>query len=70
MPKWALAEDITNVLIDPRITGAGGFPEIVSEEQWIEANITLVDEMGPRKYLETLLAVLNQKSENVKVADE
>jgi hypothetical protein len=31
---------------------------IVSESQWVEANLRLLDELGPEEWLERLLAVL------------
>jgi hypothetical protein len=31
---------------------------IVSEAQWVQANVRLIDELGPEEWLERLLAVL------------
>jgi hypothetical protein len=31
---------------------------IVSEAQWVQANVRLIDELGPKEWLERLLAAL------------
>jgi len=36
----------------------GEHPPLVSEEQWVKANLRLVDELGTEAYLCQLLAVL------------
>lgn len=52
--------DAQDILIDPRTTGAGNFPPIVKEEQWIEANEKLMLALGPEAYLRALLGALNR----------
>lgn len=36
----------------------GGHPPMVSEDQWVAANVKLIGEMGAEPYLHQLLAVL------------
>lgn len=51
-------EDIENVLIDPRVTGAGGYPQIIDDEQWLRVNRKLVRQMGANKYLASMLRAM------------
>jgi hypothetical protein len=56
--------DAINMLINPyyavNISSdlAGEHEPLVTQDQWIEANLRLLDEIGSRKWLEQLLAVL------------
>jgi hypothetical protein len=56
--------DVTNMLINP-FYAINIEPDLtaehepmVSEAQWVEANLKLIDEIGPQQWLERLLAVL------------
>jgi hypothetical protein len=57
-------QDVTNIFInpyyainiDPRLLDE--HPPIVTQSDWIEANLRLMDEIGAHKWLERLLAVL------------
>jgi hypothetical protein len=53
--KWT-AEAVTQVLIDPRYCLSE--PRVISDKQWIEANVNLIAQLGPETYLATLLGVL------------
>jgi hypothetical protein len=53
--KWT-PETVARTLINPRY--CLGRPPVVSEEQWIDANVKLIDQMGAPTYLATLLSVL------------
>lgn len=44
------------ISIDPRL--ADEHDPLISREQWVEANLRLLDEIGAREWLEHLLAVL------------
>jgi hypothetical protein len=44
------------IMLSPGLFGE--HPPLVSEEQWVKANLRLVDELGTEAYLRQLLAVL------------
>src|ERR1019366_7329564 len=56
--------DITGMIANPfyAITIDEGLPlpqePMISEDDWIKANITLISELGPEPYLRNLLSVL------------
>ena len=57
-------DDVTRMLINPfyaiQIDRTFAMPHkpLVSEQDWIAANVRLIDEMGPEKWLRVLLATL------------
>ena len=42
--------------IDPLLSAP--HPPLVSEEQWIAANVSQIDDLGPEAYLRNLLSIL------------
>ena len=53
--KWT-PDDVQKVLINPSYCLVQ--PHIISEEQWIQAGVRLIGELGPEKYLRALLDTL------------
>ncbi len=45
--------------LDPTL--AARHESIISEDQWIAANIELITELGPEPYLRNLLAILKRR---------
>lgn len=59
MAQWT-ADDVQNILMDPRTMGIGGFPRVVDDQRWIAANVKQISEMGPKRYLTKFLEVLRE----------
>jgi len=38
---------------------------MISEDDWIEANVNLISELGPKAYLRNLLSILKGRATNV-----
>jgi len=62
-PDWTPAEvngivgnPVYAINIDPTL--AKPHPLLVSEEQWIAANVTQIENLGPHEYLRNLLTIL------------
>jgi hypothetical protein len=58
--EWT-AGDVRRTLMDPRYAGALGYPAIVKPEQWVQANMKLLEQMGPEAYLTRLLALMTHE---------
>jgi hypothetical protein len=62
--------DLTDTIINPyyAITIhpdlAGEHPTITTQDQWVEANLRLIEEIGSRQWLERLLAILRGADSN------
>jgi hypothetical protein len=61
--EWTPA-DITGMVANPfyaiEIDEALAIPHepLISEDQWVEANVRLIEELGPESYLHNLLSIL------------
>jgi hypothetical protein len=53
--RWT-PEAVSRILINPRYVLTN--PQVVTDEQWIQANAKLMRDMGPETYLATLLSIL------------
>jgi len=49
-PFYAI--NIAPVLAEPH-------PPLISEQEWITANIKLIEDLGPKAYLQNLVSILN-----------
>lgn len=62
--QWTV-NDVQRVISDPRTAGVGGWPAIISENDWVAANVRMIAEMGADRYLRTLLAGLHENFDGV-----
>lgn len=62
--QWTQS-DVQNIILDPRTTGVGGWPPVISEDDWVAANVRMIAEMGADGYLRTLLAGLHENFDGV-----
>jgi len=64
--KWT-SEDVAHVIANPfyavRIAPWLGteHPTLISEDEWVQANVQLVEEMGTEEWLRLLLSVLKSE---------
>lgn len=57
------AEAVKGILLNPLYTGAGPFPAIVDDAQWVAACKRLLQEETPEQFLVNLLFVLRRSLE-------
>lgn len=55
-------EMVNDVLTNPAAVGYGSYPRIVSDEQWVRANVIRIGEIGAEAYLHTLLKHLRENN--------
>jgi hypothetical protein len=61
-------DDIPEMLCNPIYAGLPPlFPQLVSEDQWINSSARLIRELGPETYLRTMLRTLRA---SIKVVTE
>ena len=56
--KWS-ADSVTRALMNPLYCLSE--PPAIADDQWIAANVKLIDRMGAEAYLGTLLSVLRNQ---------
>ena len=59
------AETVKGMLVNPLYAGAGPFPAIVDDAQWVAACKRLLQEDTPEQFLVNLLFVLRQSLETL-----
>ena len=57
------AEAVKGILVNPLYAGAGPFPAIVDDAQWVAASMRFLQEEPPEQFLVNLLFVLRQSLE-------
>lgn len=53
--RWT-PDDVQKMLTNPVYAGVGPCPAIVEEEVWLESNVRLIEEIGARAVIESVLA--------------
>jgi len=62
--KWT-EEKVMDVITNPIYTGVPPFPRLVSDDDWIESNLRLMDEYGKKKVLRSMLKILRESMDQV-----
>jgi hypothetical protein len=60
--EWK-SEDVVKMLMDPRYTGMGDHERLISDEQWVEAQVKLLKQEGARNYMKKMLTLLRSFTE-------
>jgi len=53
-------EFVAGIVHNPAYTGLGPYPAIVTDRQWIQAALTLIQNEGPTQFLVNMLAMLKE----------
>ena len=53
--RWT-PDDVQEMLTNPAYAGVGPYPAIVEEEVWLKSNVRLIEEIGTRAVIESVLA--------------
>ena len=64
-PGAFTAAGVKGILVNPLYAGAGPFPRIVSDAEWVGACTKLLQEESAEQFLVNLLFVLRQSLENL-----
>lgn len=62
-PASMTAEGVKGILVNPLNAGAGTFPAIVDDAQWVAACTRLLQQEPPEQFLVNLLFILRQSLE-------
>ena len=62
-------DDVQEMLTNPVYAGVGPYPAIVEEEVWLKSNVRLIEEIGTRAVIESVLARFLQVFPGLDVPD-
>jgi len=63
-------EDVRGIISNPIYAGFGPFPALISDEQWIQAAIKQIEEVGVTQFLVNMLSCLRGSFAEVEGEDD